>query len=145
MFVLGLRFAYGIYKANSLKQIFRFYFDQLLKKWALLLLMSLFVYAWMESFVDQPLHRLWNINYGRDCPAYMWQIWFLFRNMQTDCKRCLPWLSVFSAEIFFMLASAPILLVHKTFKKLGYTLFSLVIFLSIICSYAILDSEKIVY
>lgn len=97
MFVLGLRFAYGIYKANSLKQIFRFYFDQLLKKWALLFLMSLFVYSWMESFTDQPLHRLWNINYGQDCPGYMWQLWFLFRNMQVDCKRCLPWLSVFSS------------------------------------------------
>lgn len=44
-----------------------------------------------------------------------------------------------------MLASAPLLLVHKTFKRIGYALFSLVVFLSVVCSYAILDSEKIMY
>ena len=57
---------------------------------------------------------------GQDCPAKMWQMWFLFRNFLGDCQACLPWMSVIASEIFFMIVSTPFLIVHKSNKKLGY-------------------------
>lgn len=65
--------------------------------------------------------------------------------MQLDCKKCLPWMSIFSSEIFFILVSAPFLLIFKSTKKLGYALFSLIIINSMIDSYAILDSHNVIY
>lgn len=75
----------------------------------------------------------------------MWQIWFLFRFMLNDCKRCLPWMSLIASEIFFIIIAAPILLIFRTFKKLGYGLFGLIILLSMVTSYSILDSSGVVY
>lgn len=145
MFILGLRLAYGIYKIDTLKGILRYYFDNVLRKWVLLVLMTLLVYAFIEAFTSDPLHKIWNLNNGIDCPGYMWQIWFLFRNMQVDCRACLPWMSLLSAEIFFTLVATPLVLIFRTSKKLGYGLFTLIIFLSMIASVAILDSHSITY
>lgn len=75
----------------------------------------------------------------------MWQMWFLFRNLLWDCKACLPWMSLIASEIFFMVISAPFLLVFKANRKLGYGLFSLLILNSMFISYAILDSNNINY
>lgn len=107
--------------------------------------MTLLIYAYIITFTSEPLNKVWNLNNGEDCPKYMWQIWFLFRNMQLDCKKCLPWMSIFSAELFFILVSAPFLLIFKTSKKLGYGLFALIIANSMLDSYAILDSHKVIY
>jgi hypothetical protein len=56
--------------------------------------MSLLVYSYIKMFTAEPLNKLWDLNNGQDCPGYMWQIWFLFRYMQIDCRACLPWLSL---------------------------------------------------
>lgn len=96
MFIFGLRLAYITYKINSFTQIPRFFFDQVLKKWVLLVLMTFFIYSFLTNFTDEPLNKVWNLNNGQDCPGVMWQYWFLFRNMVMDCKRCLPWMSIFS-------------------------------------------------
>lgn len=143
VFILGLRLAYGMYKIDTFKGILRFYFDQLLKKWVLLVLMTFLIYSFVVTFTSEPLNKVWNLNNGADCPGYMWQIWFLFRNMQLDCKTCLPWMSLIASEIFFTILAAPFLIVFRTSKKLGYALFSGLIFLSMIISIAILDSENI--
>ena len=45
MFVLGLRLAYGAYRIKTFRAIGRYFFDQLLKKWVLLLLMTLLLQA----------------------------------------------------------------------------------------------------
>lgn len=140
MFILGLRLAYGAYKLNSFHELMRFYFDNVLKKWALLILMTMLIYSFLTMFISQPLNKIWDLSNGQDCPSTMWQIWFLFRFMISDCKRCLPWMSLIASEIFFILAAAPILLIFRTFKKLGYGLFGLIILLSMIISYSILDS-----
>jgi hypothetical protein len=85
-----MKLAYGVYKLKSFHQIGRYFFDQLLKKWAFMLLMSLTVYA-ILSYIDDPLSTIWKNNNGKDCPNAMWQIWFAVRNLQLDCKVCLPW------------------------------------------------------
>lgn len=48
MFIFGLRLAYNAYKINTMKDIGRFLFDQVLKKWVLLILMTLFVYTYLN-------------------------------------------------------------------------------------------------
>lgn len=146
MFIFGLRLAYGVYKITNVKGYLRYYFDQIIKKWLLLFLMSLLTYAYIITLTDEPLDKIWKLNTGEDCPGYMWQVWFLFRYMVTDGKRCAPWLSVFASEIFFILISAPFVLIYRTSsKKLGYALFFLLILLSIFVSFAILDGHNIVY
>lgn len=96
MFIFGLRLAYNAYKINNMKDIGRFLFDQVLKKWVLLILMTLFVYTYLNVLTSQPLNKIWNMNNGQDCPSTIWQIWFLFKNMTLDCKKCLPWMSIFT-------------------------------------------------
>lgn len=54
-------------------------------------------------------------------------------------------MSLLSAEIFFTLVATPLVLIFRTSKKLGYGLFTLIIFLSMIASVAILDSHSITY
>lgn len=145
MFVLGLRLAYGIYKINSLKEVLRYFFDQVLKKWVLLFLMTFLLYSFIVTFTGEPLNKVWNLNNGQDCPSYMWQIWFLFRNMQLDCKACLPWMSLIAADVFFTIVATPLILVFKTNKKLSYGIFFLIILNSIFISYGILEGGQINY
>jgi hypothetical protein len=90
MCILGIKLSYAVYKLTSFHQIGRFFFDQLLKKWVILILFSMTVYIIM-AMIDDPLSRVWKNNYGQDCPSVMWQIWFVFRNLQLDCKVCLQW------------------------------------------------------
>lgn len=99
----------------------------------------------MTVFVSDPLSKVWDLKYGQDCPNYLWQTWFLIRNVQLDCKLCLPWVSLFATEILFTIISIPFLLIFKSNKKLGYGLFGLLILTSIVISFAILDSDNIVY
>lgn len=145
MFILGLRLAYGAYKIKTFRGIGRFFFDQLLKKWVLLILMSFFIYSALTILTNEPLSKVWSLNNGQDCPSYMWQMWFLFRNLQLDCRVCLPWLSLLSSEILFTLLAAPFLIVFRVSKKLGYSLLGMVLLTSIFASYAILDSANIFY
>ena len=91
MFILGMKLAYGVYKFTTFHEIGRFFFDQLLKKWVFLLLITISIYGFM-SYTDKPISKYWDINYGADCPKTMWETWFLFRHLQLDKKVCLPWL-----------------------------------------------------
>lgn len=72
-------------------------------------------------------------------------MWFLFRNMQTDCKACLPWMSLIASDIFFTIVAAPLILIFRSTKRLGYGIFSLIILLSIFISFGILEGGKIKY
>jgi hypothetical protein len=90
MFVLGIKFAQAVHKLGSFHQIGRFFFDQLIKKWAILFLTSMAAYL-ILSLTDDPLSSLWKMSYGKDCHSVMWQMWFLVRNLQLDCKVCLQW------------------------------------------------------
>ena len=145
MFVLGLRLAYGAYKIKTFRGIGRYFFDQLLKKWVLLILMSLLIYAFLTLLTNEPLSKIWSLNNGKDCPKYMWQMWFLFRNLQLDCRACLPWLSLIEAELLFTLLAAPFIIIFRVSKKLGYHLLALVVATSIVVPFAILDKENIIY
>ena len=97
------------------------------------------------AFTQNPLSKVWELNYAQDCGNYMWEMWFLFRNLQLDCKACLPWLSLLSSEILFTILAAPFILIYRVNKKLGHALFGLIIFTSIMISYAILSDEKIIF
>ena len=123
---------------KSFKAIGRYFFDELIKKWLFLIILSLFIYSFM-AFTQNPLSRVWELNYGQDCPNYMWQIWFLFRNLQLDCKACLPWLSLLSSEILFTILAAPFIIIYRVRKSLAHALFGVIIFISIMVSYAILE------
>lgn len=59
--------------------------------------MTFLIYSFITMFTGEPLNKVWTLNNGQDCPANMWQIWFLFRFMVTDCKACLPWMSIISS------------------------------------------------
>ena len=52
MFVLGLRLAYGAYRIKTFRGIGRYFFDQLLKKWILLILMSFLIYSAMNLLTN---------------------------------------------------------------------------------------------
>lgn len=145
MFVLGLRLAYATYKISSFKEYRRFLFDNVLRKWILIILMTLLTYTYVMVLTDEPLRKVWELRNGKDCPSTMWQIWLGFRFTISDCKKCLPWFSVFASELLFTVLAFPFLLIYRSNKKIGYTLFSLLIILSLVSSYAILDSQNIVY
>lgn len=97
VFVMGLRLAYSAYKIDTFKALLRFYFDQAIKRWVVLFLMTLLIYSFVIVFTSEPLNTVWKINVGGDCPGYIYQLWFLFRNMITDTKACLPWMSLIAA------------------------------------------------
>ena len=71
IFILGVRLAYGVYKIKTFTAIGRFFFDQLIQKWLLFILMTLLIYSFL-AFTQQPLSKIWELNYGKDCPGYMW-------------------------------------------------------------------------
>jgi hypothetical protein len=141
MFVFGLRLAYTTYKIHSFRRMLRFLFDQVLKKWLLIIFITLFIYSVFDSFADQPLFKIWEINNSKDCTASIWKIWFLFSNMPSNCQICLPWMSIFTSEIVFTILAIPFLLIFKTSKKIGYGLFILLIINSMIISSAILSNR----
>lgn len=107
--------------------------------------MSLLIYSFLTICTNQPLIKLWHLNNGKDCPNYIWQIWFLFRNLQLDCKICLPWFTLLEADLLFTILSAPLLLIFRTNKKLGYFLSFLLLVTSILISMQILKNEGIIY
>ena len=90
IFVLGLKLAYGVYKIGSFREMGRYFFSQVLKKWLYLILMTMAIYGVLNT-IDSPLRKVWQLNYGRDCPSKLWEYWFLFRNLQFDNTACLPW------------------------------------------------------
>lgn len=42
---MGLKLAYGVYKITEFKEMGRYFFDQVLKKWVYLSLISIFIYG----------------------------------------------------------------------------------------------------
>lgn len=90
MFVLGMKLAFSLSNLSSFHQIGRYFFDTLLVKWVILVLTSMAAY-FLLSYTDEPLNQLWKNSYGADCHSVIYQIWFIFRNLQLDCKVCLQW------------------------------------------------------
>ena len=97
------------------------------------------------GFTDEPLNKLWKEKTAEQCPSTIYQIWFLFRGLQFDGKSCMPWLWVLESEILLSILAAPFYIIYKTKKSLGYILFSLIIFTSIIVGYAVLDNQSVVF
>lgn len=97
------------------------------------------------GFTDEPLNKLWKEKTAEQCPSTIYQIWFLFRGLQFDGKSCMPWLWVLESEILLSILAAPFYIIYKTKKSLGYILFSLIIFTSIIVAYAVLDNQSVVF
>lgn len=81
IFIQGFRLAYGMSEIKKIRNIGRSFFDIIFRKWLILILMSLLVYSFSSYFISQPLSELWNFKNGKDCSNYIWQIWFLFRNL----------------------------------------------------------------
>ena len=71
IFILGLKLAYGVSHIKRFKAIGRYFFDELIKKWLLLIILSLFIYSFM-TFTQNPLSKVWELNFTQDCPNYMW-------------------------------------------------------------------------
>lgn len=145
IFVLGFKLAYGMAKIRKFTKIGRIFFDLLLRKWLNLILISLLVYSFLNQTVSRPLSLLWSQTNGKDCPYYIWQIWFVFRNLQLDCKVCLPWFTLLEADLLFTLLSAPLIILFRTSKKIGYALCVLLVLGSIMVSGAILKNEMIIF
>lgn len=97
------------------------------------------------SYTDAPLSKFWNINFGQDCPRYMWQDWFLFRNFQLDGKVCLPWLWILQVEMVLTLISAPFIIIFRIKKNIGYFLMTLVCLISMVIGFAILSDQGVVF
>lgn len=139
-----MKLAYSAYKQSTFQQMGRYFFDHLLKKWLFLLLATMSVYI-ISSAIDEPLSKMWSISNGVDCPAVMWQMWFLARNLILDCKVCLPWLWLLQADILLSILSAPLIVIFRAKKIIGYSLMVLIIFISVIVGYAILDNQGVLY
>lgn len=137
---MGYRLAYSLFKIKKFVKIGRFFFDILIKKWVNLILMSLLVYAFCSLCISQPLVKIWNIKNAIDCKNYIWQIWFMFRNLQLDSKICLPWFSLLEVDLLFTLLSAPLIIIFRTSKRLGYFLLIILITVSLFISYEILKN-----
>lgn len=145
IFILGFRLACGLAKIRKFTKIGRLFFDELLRKWLNLILMSLLVYSFCTIFINKPLSLLWYQTNGKDCPNYIWQIWFVFRNLELDCKVCLPWFTLLEADLLLTLLTAPLIVLFRTSKKIGYFLIVVLIGGSIFVSSAILKDEAIIF
>lgn len=97
------------------------------------------------TYTDEPLSKYWNLSFAQDCPKYIWQEWFLFRNFQLDGKVCLPWLWIIEADIFLTLLSAPFIIIFRIKKNIGYTLMGLVCFISMVIGFAILSDQIVTF
>jgi hypothetical protein len=94
----------------------------------------------MSYLISEPLSKVWRDNNGKDCPLYIWQTWFLFRNLLLDCKICLPWFTLLEADLLFTILSAPFIVIFKVSKKMGYFLIFMLMLTSVLISYAILKN-----
>lgn len=97
------------------------------------------------TYADEPLSKYWYINFAQDCPKYIWQDWFLFRDLQLDGKVCLPWLWIPQADLFLTILSAPFIVIYRIKKNIGYTLMGLVCLISMVISFAILSDQSVVF
>jgi hypothetical protein len=144
IFVFGAKLAYSLFKLNSFHEIGRYFFDELLVKWAVLLLVSMTAYFFM-SLTDEPLNALWKASTTADCPSVIYQVWFVFRSLQFDSKACMPWFWIMEADIFLTLLAAPFFIIYRTKKSLGYVLYGLIIMISIIVGFAVLDNQNVLF
>lgn len=132
-------------KIRRFTKIGRIYFAEIMLKWINLILMSLLVYAFCSFMVHPPLSKIWKDNNAKDCGNYIWQTWFSLRNLQLDCKVCLPWFTLMEADLLLTLLSLPLVLIFRTTKKLGYFLYLILMGVSIFISYSILKNEAIIF
>lgn len=75
----------------------------------------------------------------------MYQLWFVFRSLTLDCKVCLQWFWILEVDILLTIIAAPLFIVYRTKKWLGYSLFSLAMVISLLFAFAVLDSENILF
>ena len=75
----------------------------------------------------------------------MYQMWFLFRNLQLDCKTCLQWFWVLEVDILLSIVAAPFFIIYRTKRTIGNVLMGLVVLTSIVVAVAILDSQSIIF
>lgn len=94
---------------------------------------------------DEPLNQLWRTSSAADCSSLIYQVWFVFRSLQFDGKTCMPWFWVMETDIFLTLLAAPLFIIYRTKKSLGYTLFGLVMAISIVVGFAVLDSQNVLF
>ena len=132
------------FKLSTFHEIGRFFFDQLLVKWVVLLLTSMGAYA-LLTLTDEPLDQVWQKSYGADCSSVMYQMWFLFRTLQLDCKVCLQWFWVLEVDILLSIVAAPFFIIYRTNRTIGSVLMGMVVLTSAIVSVAILDSQGILF
>jgi len=144
IFVLGVKLASNLFSLNSFHEIGRYFFDHLLVKWAVLVLTSMAAYL-VLSWTDEPLNQLWINKYGADCPTIIYQMWFVFRSLILDCKVCLQWFWILEVDILLTVIAAPLFIVYRTKRWLGYTLFGISVFISMMFAFAVLDSENILF
>lgn len=144
VFVLGAKLAFSLYRLNSFHEIGRFFFDQLFTKWLTLLLASMAAYA-LLSLTDEPLNQLWKNNLGADCGATMHQMWFLFRNLAMDCRVCLQWFWILEVDVLLTILAAPLFIVYRTKKWLGYALLLAAVAASALFSYGLLYSQNVLF
>ena len=69
----------------------------------------------------------------------------VFRNLQLDCKVCLQWFWIMEVDILLTILAAPLFIVYRTKRILGYSIFTMAIVISMIASYAILESQNILF
>lgn len=140
IFILGFKLASGVSKLKKYTKIGRFFFDELFRKWLNLILISLLVYSFCTKLINKPLSLLWFQNNGQDCSNYIWQIWFVFRNLLLDCKICLPWFTLLQTDLLLTLLALPLVLLFRMSKKIGYFLILVLISGSVYVSSAILST-----
>lgn len=77
LFSAGLTAAYALYKIDSFKEMFKGILMKLLRVWPYLVLFTLFVYALTETIIANPLLKVWQMRFTKDCTSTLWRKWFL--------------------------------------------------------------------
>ncbi len=143
-FIIGVNYAYGVRKLTGFRQMGRYFFDEIFKKWLVLFLMSLALYSFM-SLTDEPLNQIWIQQNGADCPAHLWESWFGVMSLYLGKVACLPWLWLLQAQFLLAIVASPCIVIFRTSKKLGYALLVGLVLISTFVGFGVLDHENVVY
>jgi hypothetical protein len=87
--------AYALYSTKSLNDIFKSILNKLIRAWPVLVLFTLFAYGLGGLIISEPLDKLWNILYNKNCTFIFWRKWLLVNTMIPDDTTCLPWTWIF--------------------------------------------------
>ena len=75
--IFGINAAYALYKIQSFRDIGKAIGNKLIKTWMIVVLFVLFAYGFMKWSISEPLNKVWEELFTRDCSTIFWRKWLL--------------------------------------------------------------------